>query len=56
MQTVLTQGAETWGPMLALGLFLACFIGIVIWVFRPGSSTIYNRASKLPFMEGLKNE
>lgn len=42
---------------LALIIFLSLFIGILFWVFRKGSSKIYQKASNVPFAsEGEKYE
>ena len=43
--TFLRQFADSW-MLLALFLF---FIGVVIWVFRPGSSKTYRDTADIPF-------
>jgi len=43
--TFLRQLADSWG-LLALFLF---FVGMVIWVFRPGASQAYQDSAKIPF-------
>jgi cytochrome c oxidase cbb3-type subunit 4 len=43
--TFLRQLADSWG-LVALFAF---FIGIVIWVFRPGSSATYRDTANIPF-------
>jgi len=43
--TLLRQFADSW---MLLFLF-AFFIGVVIWVFRPGASKVYEEPSTIPF-------
>ena len=43
--SLLRQFADSW-VLLALFVF---FIGVVIWVFRPGASRIYRNPSNIPF-------
>lgn len=43
--TFLRQFADSW-MLLALFLF---FVGIIVWVFRPGSKEIYEDTSNIPF-------
>ena len=43
--TLLRQFADSW---MLLALF-AFFIGVVIWVFRPGSSSTYADTADIPF-------
>lgn len=43
--TFLRQLADSW---VLLALF-AFFIGIIIWVFRPGSSKTYSDTADIPF-------
>lgn len=38
-------------PELSLLLFVLVFVGAVFWVFRPGSSAIYERRAQLPLGE-----
>ena len=35
-------------PAFALILFLAVFIGVLVWIYRPGSSQVYAREARLP--------
>jgi cbb3-type cytochrome oxidase subunit 3 len=37
------------GPAIALVLFLAIFIGMMVWIFRPGSRRAYEHDAQLPF-------
>jgi cytochrome c oxidase cbb3-type subunit 4 len=46
--SVLRQFADSWG---LLGMFVF-FIGVVIWVFRPGASATYEHYASTP----LRNE
>jgi cytochrome c oxidase cbb3-type subunit IV len=43
--TILRQFADSW---VLLGLF-SFFIGVVIWVFRPGSKATYEDTANIPF-------
>lgn len=43
--TILRQFADSW-MLLLLFVF---FIGIVIWVFRPGASKEYKDTANIPF-------
>lgn len=43
--TLLRQIADSW---VLLALF-AFFIGVIVWVFRPGGSTSHREAGEIPF-------
>lgn len=43
--TLLRQFADSW-MLLALFTF---FIGVVVWVFRPGASQTYSDTASIPF-------
>ncbi len=43
--SLLREFADSW---MLLFLF-AFFIGVVIWVFRPGSTRIYRETASIPF-------
>jgi len=43
--TLLRQFADSW-MLLVLFLF---FVGVVLWVFRPGSSKTYEDSANIPF-------
>ncbi len=43
--TILRQFADSWMLML----LFAFFVGIVIWVFRPGASKEYKDTANIPF-------
>ncbi|GAW34320.1 cbb3-type cytochrome oxidase component FixQ [Roseovarius sp. A-2] len=43
--SLLRQFADSW----MLLLLFAFFIGVVIWVFRPGASKTYENPSTIPF-------
>lgn len=46
------ESGATIGGTIALLLFLALFIGIVVWVYRPGSRERYQRNARLPLQDG----
>jgi cytochrome c oxidase cbb3-type subunit IV len=48
--TILRQFADSW---VLLGLF-SFFIGVVIWVFRPGSKATYEDTANIPFRHDEK--
>jgi cytochrome c oxidase cbb3-type subunit 4 len=43
--TFLRQFADSW-MLLALFLF---FVGVIVWVFRPGSTASYRDTANIPF-------
>ncbi len=43
--TILRQFADSW----MLLLLFAFFVGIIIWVFRPGASKEYKDTANIPF-------
>lgn len=43
--SLLRQFADSW---MLLALF-AFFVGVVIWVFRPGASKTYENPANIPF-------
>ena len=43
--TIMRQFADMW---VLLGLF-SFFIGVIIWVFRPGSGKTYTEIADIPF-------
>jgi cbb3-type cytochrome oxidase subunit 3 len=47
------EGTPLW-PALALLLFLAVFIGAVVWLFRPASDEIYRYQARLPLDDERK--
>jgi cytochrome c oxidase cbb3-type subunit IV len=44
---VLRAFADSWG-LLAMAIF---FVGVVVWVLRPGASSAYKDAASIPFKE-----
>ncbi len=45
LYTLLRQFADSW-MLLALFLF---FVGVILWVFRPGSGATYADTASIPF-------
>lgn len=43
--SILRQFADSWMLLLLFGFFL----GIIIWVFRPGSTAQYRDTADIPF-------
>jgi cytochrome c oxidase cbb3-type subunit 4 len=50
--TLLRQFADSW-MLLAMMLF---FIGVVIYVLRPGSRTIHDEAAQIPLRDDEKGD
>ena len=48
IRTWLSDQGFTLGPAIALLIFLVVFVGVLAWVFRPGSKRIYEHESRLP--------
>ena len=45
----LTDQGLLFGPAFALALFLGVFVGVLAWIYRPGSRIIYEHEARLPF-------
>lgn len=54
MRDWLADQGLTLGPGFALLLFLVIFMGVLAWVFRPGSRRIYQEEAKLPLQDGTE--
>ena len=50
LSTRLRQVADSW----MLRALFAFFVGVVIWVFRPGSSKTYADTASIPFRHETK--
>jgi len=37
--------------VIGLVVFLALFLGVLVWVFRPGSRRIYEAGAQIPFAD-----
>ncbi|MBT8155337.1 cbb3-type cytochrome c oxidase subunit 3 [Epibacterium ulvae] len=48
--TLLRQFADSW----MLLLLFTFFVGVVVWAFRPGSSTVYADTADIPFRHADK--
>ncbi|WP_375173808.1 cbb3-type cytochrome c oxidase subunit 3 [Pseudooceanicola sp.] len=48
--SILREFADSW-MLLALFLF---FIGVIVWVFRPGSRKTYDDTANIPFRNETK--
>jgi cbb3-type cytochrome oxidase subunit 3 len=40
------------GPTVVTILFIALFLGTLVWICRPGSNRYYNQQSHLPLEDG----
>lgn len=38
-------------PELSLLIFMAIFVGTLVWIFRPGATAAYERRSRLPLAD-----
>ena len=45
---------STW-PLLALVLFIGVFVGMLVWIFRPGSKQFYEREAQLPLQDSASS-
>lgn len=43
----------TW-PLVALVVFIVVFVGMLVWIFRPGSKEFYKREARLPLEESAE--
>ena len=34
-------------PLVALGVFMAIFVGAIVWIFRPGSADAYRERARM---------
>lgn len=51
-QELLSQFPAPMAVGLALFIFLTVFVGLLLWVFRKGSSKVYSDIEKLPLDDG----
>ena len=42
--------SDAWG-LISLLFFFAFFVGVLSWVFRPGSKSAYDECSNIPLKE-----
>lgn len=42
-------------PELTLFIFLAIFVGALLWIYRPGSRDFYDRRGRMPLEEDPAN-
>jgi cbb3-type cytochrome oxidase subunit 3 len=47
LKDVLNSGDLAMWPQISLVLFLACFIGILLWVYRRGTHAHYSHMANL---------
>ena len=45
----LTDQGFLFGPAFALVMFFVVFIGVLVWIYRPGSRQVYEHEAQLPF-------
>jgi cbb3-type cytochrome oxidase subunit 3 len=48
IQSWLADQGLTVAPAVALLLFMGIFIGVLVWIFRPGSRAQYDHEARLP--------
>jgi cbb3-type cytochrome oxidase subunit 3 len=44
----LTPWQQTAAPAATLLFFLAVFVAVLLWIYRPGSARVYARSAALP--------
>lgn len=47
MYSLLREFADSWVLLAMFGFF----VGVIVWVFRPGSTDIYQATSQIPLRE-----
>jgi cbb3-type cytochrome oxidase subunit 3 len=52
IRTWLTDQGFLLGPAFALVVFFVVFIGVLVWIYRPGSRQVYEHEAQLPFDTG----
>ncbi len=40
--------------VIGLAVFLMMFLGVLVWVFRPGSRQVYDANARIPFADESK--
>ncbi len=55
MRLVMERAGLTMWPILSFVIFLASMIGMVIWLYRPGSAAFYDRLSRQALGNGNGN-
>ena len=53
---ILSQFDMTYLPVIACLIFALVFVSMLVWVFRPESKSVYQKAERLPLELGDKNE
>ena len=56
LSQILSQTFIPWLTCLGLLIFLAVFIGVILWVNRRGSEAIYAELSLAPFSVGTDSD
>ena len=51
MRDWITDQGLLLGPAFALVLFVAIFVFILFWIFRPGSDRFYENSARMPLDE-----
>ena len=41
---------------ISMILFLLLFVGVLVWIYRPGSRNTYEQEAALPFEDGARSE
>jgi len=52
---LLSQTDLTAGPIIALVVFFAAFVGVLVWVSRRSHGAHFERMNRLPLGEGEEN-
>ncbi|MDO9181103.1 MAG: cbb3-type cytochrome c oxidase subunit 3 [Bacteriovorax sp.] len=53
---VLSRFDQPWLPILALIIFLTCFLSYVFWTFKKENKNKYDHSSYMPLHDGVKHE
>lgn len=52
MRIVMENAGLSFWPALSLVIFFVTTLGILIWIFRPGSSEFYRKLGRKPLEDG----
>ena len=53
---ILSRFNQPWLPIVALVIFLICFIMYVFWTFKKENKSLYEKSSYMPLHDGVKHE
>jgi cbb3-type cytochrome oxidase subunit 3 len=51
----LSEGDHVTWPLVALCVFIVVFVGMLVWIYRPGSKQFYEREAQLPLEDSASS-